>query len=619
MLYEIVVDLDKRDVRTIEVQDPALFGKALAVKRIIEADEPEKTVYLTGYAPLIASGLGFAGKLNVYGLSLLGGNLQGSRSGGLISTYLTRLGVAGIKITGETPRPGLLFLDQEGRPSLIDLADYGGPIQGTFDLAQRLYRRHGPALGLALTDPSTTAFLYNAVVTNTRPGGRPDRAAARGTTIFGRNGLAAVAVARSPRPLHQFDYDRRAALEAIRKIHKLRWSINLSGDDNEDRPVLGGTYGAAAKTRFDLGQSLTNLFRGADVPDEFYDSLLPENIAREQLELARESGLKIERRSCLPGCPNRCVQSILVRDEKGSIRAVKSGEWETCQGLINLGLFQELMPLAAEVLEHSNDRAYDHIEALVALAALALATESGRDTGVRYGDRESILSALRQAVEGRTDLGRLLRRGAAAVEQYYGLERHFTVGGHALPLHNGRALLQTGIGMSWTYGRHGESCSGPGRQNFLGQPYDPADHGLTPETHVLNTLHGIIMYGAVDEQGTCFFVGPNVETLVGLEMILEAMNLPADPRRLVQTSAGTLLDIFRFNEGRGIHLQPLPRIFYEVATRGHGQSPDQAVTFNVPFEIIRDYGLKVLRDVAGGAVTIPDSVLNSARARYDQV
>ncbi|GAG29250.1 unnamed protein product [marine sediment metagenome] len=77
MLREIIVDLVRGTVQPFpDVSE--LFGKALAVRRVIEADDPERIVYVTGYTPLAASGLGFAGKLGVYGVSLLGGNLQGS-------------------------------------------------------------------------------------------------------------------------------------------------------------------------------------------------------------------------------------------------------------------------------------------------------------------------------------------------------------------------------------------------------------------------------------------------------------------------------------------------------------------------------------------------------------
>ena len=297
-------------------------------------------------------------------------------------------------------------------------------------------------------------------------------------------------------------------------------------------------------------------------------------------------------------------------------KAVKAGEWETYQGVINLGIFDDAARTAAEIIEHSNNFAYDHIEGLVTLAALALVTEMKIDTGVRYGEKDSIMGALQQAVEGKTDLGMLFRQGAAAVERYYGIERHFTVGGHALPFHNGRSLLQTGVGLSWTYGRHGESCAGAGRHNFLGDPYDPADHSLAPETHVLNTIHGIIMYGALDEHGMCFFIGPSVDTLVDAEVTLQAMGLECDTREMVRSAAKTIRDIHAFNEKNGARIQPLPDVFYNTPSRGNAQSDDEAVVFNVSFDVIRDYGKKVLEEAAEGKVTISDDLLESSRARY---
>jgi len=615
MLREIIVDLDRRTVDAPSGA-PDVFGKTLAVERVIAADDPERTLYLSGYTPLAASGLGFSGKLNVYGVSLLGRNLQGSRSGGLIGGRLTRLGVVGIRVVGESRAPLVLVIDGQARPRLAPLSEYGDSIAGTSEFARRLYASHGEDAGLAVTDPATTAFLYNAILCNSKPGGRPDRAAARSTTNFGRNGLIGVVAERAPAPLHAPDCDRAAAAALLRQVHAARSNANLTGDDSEANPLLGGTYGGAAKARFEGGHGLTDLFRSASVRHEVYESLLPETLVREKLELAARSGVRITRHSCLPGCPNRCAQVVLLTDERGEVTVARSGEWETYQGVINLGLFDAPMRVSAEIIEHSNEFAYDHIEALVALAALALAHELGHDSGVRYGDRASVMAALYQAAEGRSELGRLLRQGAAAVERRYGMERHFTIGGHALPFHNGRSMLQTGVGLSWTFGRHGESCAGPGRHNFLGQPYDPADHSLAPQIHVLNAIHGMVLYGALDEHGMCFFAGPSVDTLVDAERILQAMGVEADVAEMVRRSARTILDVYEFNCARGVRIEPLPRVFYETPTYGNGQGPADAVVFNVPFEAVRDHGLQVLREIASGECTIAAATLAASRARY---
>ena len=616
MLREIIVDLDALDCRRERLGDEGIFGKSLAVKRMIEAEDPDRTVYLSGYTPLIASGLGFAGKLNLYGVSLLGGNLQGSRSGGLIAGHLTGHGITGIGIVGDTDEPHLLVIDAGGEPSLAPLSDYGTGFAGTSAFATALYGAHGEKAALAVTDPSTIGFLYNAIVCNDRPGAEPHRVAGRGTTRFGRNGLTGIVVEKPDRPTGGPNFDRSALTGLLRGIHTSRANTGLRGSADGESPLLGGTYGAAAKTRFDFGHGLTNLFRSADVPEAFYKGLLPDTIVRHQIRLAGEKGVRITRHSCLPGCPNRCSQVVLFAGEDGNVRNLKAGEWETYQGLINLGIFEGLVEVAAWVTRHSNEYAYDHIEGLVTLAALALATESGTDTGVHYGDLSSVKGAFEQAVRGETDLGALIREGSAAVERHYGMERHFTVGGHALPFHNGRSLVQTGVGLSWTYGRHGEACAGPGRHNFLGERYDPADHTLAPETHVLNTIHGMILYGALDELGMCFFMGPSIDTLVDVSKILETMGLAGDPRAMVRRAAQSILNLHAFNGARGVFIDPLPGVFYGRPTHGNAQTPDEAVAFDVPFEVIRDYGAKVLDDVASGHVSIPDDVLEKSLSRH---
>ncbi len=616
MLREILVDLDGGECSSVKADDPELYGKSLAVQRLIEAEDPERTVYLSGYTPLIASGLGFAGKLNLYGVSLLGGNLQGSRSGGLITAYLTRMKIAGIRIAGDAGEPQVLVVNRKGSPRLSPLTKYGKAISGTADFAMAIYKVHGPDVAFAVTDPSTTGFRYNAVACNDQPRVVPHRVAGRGSTRFGRNNLVGIVVERPDKTFDGVDFDRRAVSAILRKVHKARMNPSLRGSAEQESPMLGGTYGAAAKARFDQGHGLTNLFRSAHVPEPFYRKLLPENIVRDQLRMAQANQVKVSRHSCMPGCPNRCSQMVLLPQTDGKIKVLKAGEWETYQGLINIGIIDDVVRTAAEVIEHSNNYAYDHIEGLVTMAALALVTETKADTGVRYGDRDSVMGAFEQAVQGETELGLLVREGAAAVERHYGLERHFTVGGHALPFHNGRTLLQTGIGLSWTFGRHGEACAGPGRHNFLGDPYDPADHALSPEVHVLNTIHGMILYGALDECGMCFFIGPTLDTLVDTEAIIRAMGLEADAGEMVRRSAQQIRAIHAFNEENGIGIEPLPRVFYEQPTRGNKQSPDEAVVFDVPFEVIRDHGARILDDVAEGRVVIDREVLEKSRARY---
>ncbi len=615
MVREIVVDLDSKRIWSHEYEGNVGYGKALAVQRIIKSKNPNRTIYLTGFTPITASGLGFAGKMNLYGISLLGGNLQGSRSGGLVARYLTRLGVAGIEITGECDEPQVLVIDAEAAPHLVPINSYGKSIHGTTGFARYLYAKHGDKVGLAITDPATTGFDYNAVTCNAKHGQSCHRVAGRSTSRFGRNGLVGVVVERSESPLHGLEFDKREAANVIRRIHKDKANANLAGSNDEENPLLGGTYGAAAKARLDNGHGLTNLFRGARVPDEFYEKLLPENMVREQLQRSRASGLTVSRHSCMPGCPNKCSQVVILKDAHGA-RVVKAGEWETYQGVINLGVFEEAVSFAAWIIEHSNEYAYDHIEALVTLAALALVSESKVDTGVRYGERDSFVRALNEAVEGKTELGLLIRRGAAVVEEHYGVERHFTVGGHALPFHNGRSVIQTGIGLSWTYGRHGESCAGPGRHNFLGEPYDPSNHGYDPEWHIYNTIHGMVMYGAVDEMGICFFMGPSLDTLVDCEAILHAMKWPANVHSMIADSALTIRAVYHFNAKHGVEIQPMPRVFYETPTWGNKQSAEQGVVFDIPFQLIKEYGEKVLDDVAYERVIVPEEMLAKSRGRY---
>jgi aldehyde:ferredoxin oxidoreductase len=617
MLSEIIIHLEENSIVVDTMENSLLFGKALAIDRIINSDHPEQLVYLTGYTPLCEAGLGFSGKLGVFSISKIGNNLQGSRSGGLINTFLRKLGILGINIIGNSKTQQILHIDHTGKTSLIPLSEYGGRISGVFDLAMALYHKHGKSLALALTDPVTTGFAYNAIVCNTRMGEKPNRTAARATSPFGKNGLVGVVVEQPSTNKHKIQYDKKAVASILRKINKTKKNITLVGSIDPEKALLGGTYGSAAAMRFDKGYGLTNLFRSANVPDQFYESLLPDSIIQQQIELSNKSQIKLSSHSCVPGCPNKCVRMVVLGDTSGNFRIGKAGEWETYMAVINLGIFEDTVAATSQLMAHSNNFAYDHIEGLVTIAALALVTEIKEDTGVRYGDFKSIVNALKQAQAGDTELGQLIRKGTAAVEQYYGLKRHFTVGGHALPFHNGRAMLQTGVGLSWTYGRHGESCAGPGRQNFFGHAYDPSDQNTKAETHVLNTIHGMIMYGAMDELGLCFFMGPSVDSLVDNSIILNEMGISTNPNEMILQSAKNLEKIHTFNQSRGVEIQALPDVFYQTPTFGNDQRPSEAVAFTIPFNTIKDYGAEVLNEVVEGKATIPNEILESSMKRYD--
>jgi aldehyde:ferredoxin oxidoreductase len=616
MLKEIFIDLNKNKVKLKTDVTTDVYGKTLSVNRMAESSNPDETIYISAYTPLSATGLGFSGKINLYGISLIGGNLQGSRCGGLFDKFLTQLGIIGLQITGNTDKKKVLYIDEAGNPELISFDKFGDKIKGTVDFASRIYKEYGNNLGLALIDPSSTGFLYNALVCNTKVGDVPNHAAGRGTTIFGKNGLVGIISKKPTSNLHKLNYDKKKVMELIRKITLAKKNINLAGSDSKNNPLLGGTYGSAAKGRFDFGHGLTNLFRNANVPEEFYHSILPDAIVRDQIKLADKHKLKIHRHSCTPGCPNKCVQFVFIENKNREIKVFKTGEWETVQGVINLGVFDNVIEVSSYILEHSNEFAYDHIEALVALATLALVSEIKEDTSVYYGDKDSIISALQQAEEGKTELGRLLRKGAAAIEKHYGIERHFTVGKHALPFHNGRSFIQTGVGLSWTFGRHGECCAGPGRHNFIGQPYDPADHSLKPKVHILNTVHSMIMYGAFDDCGTCYFIGPNIDTLVDFEMIYKAMGIEKTVPQMIQDSAKSILKIYEYNKSRGIRIQSLPKHFYKKGTYGNKQTVEDSVVLNVPFEINEEYGLEVLKNVASGKQTVSEDILTKSRNRY---
>ena len=115
---------------------------------------------------------------------------------------------------------------------------------------------------------------------NTKPGQAPDRAAARGTPRFGRNGLVGIVVERPEQSRHRLDFDRKAVTTLLRRLHADKKNVNLIGSNDPEHPLLGGTYGGAAKGRFENGHGVTNLFRDAFVRVRFHDYgfFLPQDV-----------------------------------------------------------------------------------------------------------------------------------------------------------------------------------------------------------------------------------------------------------------------------------------------------------------------------------------------------
>ncbi len=94
----------------------------------------------------------------------------------------------------------------------------------------------------------------------------------------------------------------------------------------------------------------------------------------------------------------------------------------------------------------------------------------------------------------------------------------------------------------------------------------------------------------------------------------EATDHPLSIPEALQRSAATIQTLHAFDAARGVHIQPLPRVFYTRATRGNAQASEQAVAFTVPFAMVRELGARALEGVATGAVRPSPELLDDARA-----
>ena len=116
------------------------------------------------------------------------------------------------------------------------------------------------------------------------------------------------------------------------------------------------------------------------------------------------------------------------------------------------------------------------------------------------------------------------------------------------------------------------------------------------------------MYGAMDNQGLCFFLGPSVDSLKEISLISNQIGFKTSPAKMIRASANDIKTVYDFNKKRGVKIQPLPEVFYQTPTHGNSQLVDDVVNFCIPFDTIKNHGEKILSDVAEGTTDLPDNI-----------
>lgn len=371
---------------------------------------------------LAGSGAPNSGRLSIGAKSPLTQGIKEANVGGTAARELARLGIKAVVIEGSPP-PGkcyIVILDTGGASILEapEIADFGN-----YAAAEWLRRTYGPKVGLLSIGPAGMHRMAAASIAATDPQGRPSRHAARGGlgAVMGAKGVKAVVIdsrnTQAPQPADKMRF-QEVCRRYTREIRALKATQLLS--------QFGTVGGLAYLSK--IGALPTRNYR--DGSFEGSDQIGGKGVAARNAERGGSFG-----HVCMPGCVVRC--SNVMHDRAGNFLTA-GFEYESAAMLgANLGIDDLDAVMAMEKM--CDDFGIDTMETG---AALGVAAEAGL---FAFGDAPRAL-ALVSEIGQATVLGRILGQGAQITARVFGISRVPVVKGQAVPAHDPRAEIGTGIG-----------------------------------------------------------------------------------------------------------------------------------------------------------------------------
>jgi aldehyde:ferredoxin oxidoreductase len=380
-----------------------------------------KLVFAPGL--LVGHMLSSCDRISIGGKSPLTGGFKEANAGGTTGMQLACLGIKALILEDQPEKSAwsLLYLSKDGiqflpADELIGL--------GVYETAERLLKRFGEKVAIALIGPSGEQRLSGAGIQNLDKDRVPSRIAARGGlgAVMGSKGLKAIimdAAGMEKPPIA----DREAFLQAQKAFTKALM-------DHPQTKVYS-EYGTAAMTR------MTNGF-GA-LPTRNFSSGQFDGAERISGEYMRQvilerAGEGEPTHACMPGCTIRCSNTFA--DEKGKA-IVSPLEYETI-GLMGSNLGIDSLDMIGRLNWEVNDQGLDSIETG---AALGVAVEAGL---MNFGDGVRAHELLLE-IRRNTPLGRILGNGATTTGKVFGVLRVPAVKGQAMSAYEPRAIKGTGV------------------------------------------------------------------------------------------------------------------------------------------------------------------------------
>lgn len=422
-MTELEITSHEASPKYVQLGGRALSSHIIATE-VPPTSHPLSSVNKLVFAPgLLAGTLApNSGRLSVGAKSPLTEGIKESNVGGTAAQKLARLDIKAIIIEG-VPKDKNLHIIKVGKEgaSIIPEADLFGKLN--YDTTKNLFDKFGDKVSIICLGPAGEMQMAAASIAVTDPEGHPSRHAARGGlgAVMGTKGIKAIVIddddIKTPEA-----YKRETFREACREFSKNILELKATKLLSQYGTVGGLPYMSK------LGTLPTRNYKSGSF--ESMNKIGGKGIA--EMNTARGGSFG---HICMPGCIVRC--SNIIHDKNGKFLTA-GFEYESSAMLgANLGIEDLDIVFAMEKL--CDNLGLDTMEIG---AALGIVAEAGIFS---FGEGKRALTLLQEVGEG-TVLGRVIGQGAKITARVFSIERVPVVKGQAIPAHDPRREIGTGIG-----------------------------------------------------------------------------------------------------------------------------------------------------------------------------
>ena len=469
-----------------------------------------------------------SGRLSIGSKSPLTGGTKESNVGGTAGHKFGRLGIKACIVEGKPTQSALyVVVIRPGKVEILPAPELTG--LGNYETVDKLRQAHGEKTSILSIGPAGEMRLTAASVASTDPDGRPSRHAARGGlgAVMGAKGLKAIIIddrgAKTREPKNK---------TAFREISKAFTQAIMERKATALLSQYGTVGGLAYISK--IGALPTRNYSAGS----FEGSSKIGGKAVAEINAARGGSFG---HVCMAGCVVRC--SNVMHNKQGQFMTA-GFEYESAAMLgANLGIDDLDTVITLEKM--CDDLGLDTMEMG---ASIGVAHEAGL---YDFGDGSRILDLMREVAQG-TVLGRVLGQGAEITARVFGISRVPTVKGQAIPAHDPRREVGTGIG----YATNPQGADHTGLIIFHAE--DTAEMVATSRQKQIATA-------AYDSVGLCQMTDPSLEVMAKLVNYFHGWEWSAED--VAEMGATVLQKELTFNNkvGLGPASDRLPDFFEEEA------------------------------------------------------